>query len=229
MRRAISSRHLLLLPLAVVAAITLTLHFELLTFDADRIAARIREAGALGPVVLVALLVVQSVIAPLPSQPLLMAAGFVYGTVAGFAIGWLGVALGACVCFALSRVLGRPFVERFVSPARLARFDDYVERRGLRTVFLTVLSLRLFVHISFDTVSYACGLSRFPALWFFVATGIGEVPKVLAFTYLGAGIGEAPPWARALIVAGLLGAVLAWLWIIRGRFFGTAAGESPDR
>jgi uncharacterized membrane protein YdjX (TVP38/TMEM64 family) len=227
-RRLISSRLLLLLALAFAAAVALTLHFDLLTFDADAIAARVRDAGALGPVVLVALLVVQSVLAPLPSQPLLMAAGFVYGTVAGFAIGWLGVALGACVCFALGRVLGRPFVQRFVSPARLAAFDDYVERRGLRTVFLTVLSLRLFVHISFDTVSYACGLSRFPALWFFAATAIGEVPKVLAFTYLGAGIGEAPPWIRALIVAGLLGAVIAWLWMVRGRVVGKTAGEFPN-
>lgn len=211
------------------AAVVLTLHFELFTFDADAIAARVRRAGALGPVLLVALLVAQSVIAPVPSQPLLMAAGFVYGTMAGFAIAWLGVALGACACFALARVLGRPFVERFVSSERLAAFDDYVEQRGRRTVFLTVLSLRLFVHLSFDTVSYACGLSRFPALWFFVATGIGEIPKVLAFTYLGAGFGEAPAWVRALIVAGVLGAVVAWLWLIRGRFAGTAAERSTNK
>ena len=120
-------------------------------------------------------------------------------------------------CFALARALGRPFVERFTRPERLTSFDDYVAHRGLRTTFLTILSLRLFAHISFDVVSYASGLIRFPFHWFVVATAVGEIPKVLLLTYLGAGLGEAPAWVGWLIAAGMLGVFVFGLlkWISR--------------
>ena len=58
--------------------------FDLTHLDAETVAARVRGSGAVGPLVLIALLVVQAVVAPLPSPPLLMAAGFVYGPWAGF-------------------------------------------------------------------------------------------------------------------------------------------------
>ena len=60
----------------------------------------LREALLLG------LLVVQSVVTPLPSQPVMLAAGFVYGPWLGFAISWLGVLIGAVACFGIARLLG---------------------------------------------------------------------------------------------------------------------------
>src|SRR6184192_3708026 len=65
------------------------------SFDADTIAARVRASGAVGPLALIGLLVAQAVVAPLPSPPLLMAAGYVYGPWVGFGIGWVGLLLGA--------------------------------------------------------------------------------------------------------------------------------------
>ena len=103
----------------------LALFSNLRGLDAERVAAGVRASGALGPLALIALLVVQAVVAPLPSPPLLMAGGFVYGPLIGFAIGALGLLLGASACFALGRALGRPFAERFVSPQRLAAVDQH--------------------------------------------------------------------------------------------------------
>ena len=47
------------------------------SFDADTIAARVHASGAVGPLALIGLLVAQAVVAPLPSPPLLMAAGWI--------------------------------------------------------------------------------------------------------------------------------------------------------
>jgi uncharacterized membrane protein YdjX (TVP38/TMEM64 family) len=156
---------------------------------------------------LLALLVVQSVLVPLPSQPLLMAGGFVYGAAGGLAIGWLGVWLGACACFAIARLLGRPAVLHFVREERIRAIDDWVGERGLRSAFVAVLSLRLFAHFSFDATSYACGLVRFPFGWFALATALGEIPKVAIFTLLGAGLGELPGWVGVGIALGTLGSL----------------------
>lgn len=190
-------------------------HFDLATLEPEALAERVRAAGPWAPGLLVGFLIVQSIVVPLPSQVILVAAGFVYGPWAGFAIGWAGILAGAAACFGLARALGRPFVERFASRERLAEVDAYVAERGLRAAFLTVLSLRLFAHVTFDVTSYACGLLRFPFGWFALATGLGEIPKVFLFTYLGVGLGGAPPWLVASIVAGILGAGVAVLWLRR--------------
>ena len=176
----------------------LALFSNLRGLDAERVAAGVRASGALGPLALIALLVVQAVVAPLPSPPLLMAGGFVYGPLIGFAIGALGLLLGASACFALGRALGRPFAERFVSPQRLAAVD---QQAGTKSgAFLTVLSLRLFAPPLFDAVSYGCGVVRFPFHWFLLATALGEVPKVASFTYVGAAAGGTPTWLSTWIL-----------------------------
>src|SRR5437867_4144170 len=145
------------------------------SFATETVVAQVRASGTLGPLALIALLVVQAVVAPLPSPPLLMAAGFVYGPLAGFGIGSVGLLLGAGACFGLGRALGRPFAERFVGPQRLAAVDQRIGTKAGAT-FLTVLSLRLFLPPLFDAVSYACGVVRFPFHWFVLATALGEVP-----------------------------------------------------
>ena len=213
-----SRSFVLLVGVAVLAAAVWTaLRFDLASFDARTLAEQMRSSGGWGPGALLLLLIVQSIVSPLPSQPLLMAAGFVYGRAIGFGIGWLGVLAGACACFALARALGRPFVERFARRERVAAFDDYVAHRGVRTAFFTILSLRLVAHISFDVVSYASGLTRFPFRWFVVATALGEIPKVLLFTYLGGSLEEAPAWVGWLIAAGTVGLFVVWflIWISR--------------
>jgi uncharacterized membrane protein YdjX (TVP38/TMEM64 family) len=212
-----------LLFLAAGGAAFLALRFDLAHLDGEAVAQELRALGPVGPVVLFALFVLQCVVAPLPSEPLMMAAGFVYGRGPGFVIAWVGVVTGACACFALAGWLGRAFVLRFVSPARLAAADAYFQRRGVGAAFATILFIRLFAFSSFDVVSYGCGLLRVPFGWFLLASAVGVVPKVLAFTYLGANVSEQPAWLATLILVGTFGALLAVPWLIR-RGRGTAGG-----
>ncbi len=208
-----------LLAIAVLVALLVPLLMfwdELLHLDAERLAERVRAWGAIGPLALIALLVLQAVVAPLPAPPILMAAGFVYGPWIGFVIGWVGLLLGAGCCFALARGLGRPFVQRFVRAEQLTAIDAYAaQRRG--TTILTIISLRIFMSPLFDAVSYGCGLIRVPLRWFMLATALGEIPKVGGFTYIGSAVGGSPSWIVAWILLapaiGILG-----LRVLRSRF-----------
>src|SRR5438874_13413267 len=83
-------------------------------FDGKALARRVEALGPLAPVALFVLMVVQCVIAPIPSEPLMAAAGFLYGVRAGALLSWAGIVLGASACFLLARRYGRPFVLRFV-------------------------------------------------------------------------------------------------------------------
>lgn len=220
------------LALAVVAsaAAVLLARVDWTALDAEAIAERVRAAGAVGPFVLVVLLILQCIVSPLPSEPLMMAAGYVYGPWGGFALTWVGVVIGATGCFLIARHLGRPVAERFASKDKLAAFDETFAGRGVVATFVAVLAIRLFAHGSFDIVSYACGLIPFSLPLFLVASGVGVVPKVFAFTYLGASAGERPGWLDALILGGTFGMLLLvpiWLRARRRRALPADADEPP--
>ena len=193
----------------------LVLRSDLPTLEPGEIADQIRAAGPLGPVALLAWFVLQCVVVPLPSEPAMMAAGFIYGFGFAFGITWLGVVLGAAACFGLARSLGRPFVERFVRAERLEALDARVGGRGLVATFAIVLALRLFAFTSFDVLSYGCGLLRFPFRWFLLATVLGAVPKVVAFTYAGAGMGARPGWLDGVMLVGMVSGLLVLPWLVR--------------
>lgn len=188
------------------------------TVDPEAVAERVRDAGIAGPAVLLALLVLQCVVAPLPSEPLMIAAGYVYGPLVGFALGLVGVTAGAAACFGLSRRYGRRVAERVLSARKLAALDAHLAGRSAGGILFAVFLFRLLAFGSFDVLSYACGLMLIPFGWFVAVSAVGVVPKVFAFTYLGASATDGQPlWLSAMIVAGTFGILLAApLWLRRG-------------
>ena len=201
---------------AVALLVALLIYrYDLAHLDADTLADRVRASGYVGPLALIALLVAQAVVAPLPAPPILMAAGFVYGPWLGFGIGWLGLLLGASSCFGLARALGRPFAQRFVRREHLATVDAYIATRTGATV-LAIVSMRVFMPPLFDAVSYGCGLVRVPFPWFVLATALGEIPKVGSFAYIGSAAGGVSSWLTAwVLLAPAIGVV--GLRVVRAR------------
>jgi uncharacterized membrane protein YdjX (TVP38/TMEM64 family) len=199
----------------------------LVSLDAEALAARLRAAGPIGPIALFALLVLQCVVAPIPSEPLMMAAGYVYGSTAGFAIAWIGVVVGALACFGLARLFGRPLALRFVKSHHLDTLDSYVAERGVGSTFAVLLAIRVLAFASFDVVSYGCGLTRFPVGWFLLATVLGVVPKAFTFTYAGASVASRPGWLDAVILVGSLGFLVLVPWLARRRRQANAVPETP--
>jgi uncharacterized membrane protein YdjX (TVP38/TMEM64 family) len=50
---------------------------------------------------------------------------------------------------------------------------------------MSILVARLLPFISFDIVSYVAGLTSMSFLGFFVATGIGQLPATIVYSYVG--------------------------------------------
>jgi uncharacterized membrane protein YdjX (TVP38/TMEM64 family) len=183
----------------------LFVHYDLHEIDPQALAEQMRGAGSIGPLLLFGLFVLQCIVSPLPSEPVMMAAGFVYGHTWGLVLGWAGVVCGAAACFLLARSMGRPVVHRFAPARRVAALEEYLRERGRLAAVASLLFIRLFAVSSFDVVSYGCGLLRFPFAWFLFATAVGVIPKVFAFTYLGASVGPRPAWLDVTIAVGTLG------------------------
>ena len=224
----IRGRAILLGATVAAAAVTAAVVWRtgLPVFDADALAARLRDAGPIGPIALFALFVLQCVVAPIPSEPLMIAAGFVYGPGPGFALAWGGVVVGALACFGLARLFGRPMALRFVRSHHLDALDAYVAGRGVGATFAVLLAIRVLAFASFDVVSYGCGLTRFPLQWFVLATAPGVVPKTFTFTYAGASAASRPGWVDAMILVGSLGFLVLVPWLVRRRAGAQILGDA---
>ncbi|RKU21734.1 TVP38/TMEM64 family protein [Candidatus Poribacteria bacterium] len=141
----------------------------------------IASYGALAPVVSAILMVFQSVIAPLPAFLITFANGLLFGVWWGAALSWSSAMLGAALCFFIARALGRPVVVRLLSKSAVNASDRFFQRYGKHAVLIA----RLVPVISFDAISYGAGLTGMRFLWFVIATGIGQLPATLLYSYLG--------------------------------------------
>ena len=115
---------------------------------------------------------------------------------------------GAAVCFFIARILGRDVVEKLTSKAGLEQIDEFFDKHGQ----LSILIARLLPFISFDIVSYAAGLTSMSFGSFFLATGIGQLPATIVYSYVGGMLtGGAKMLVSALFILFALAALIVLL------------------
>lgn len=164
--------------------------------------------GAWAAAVSFALMIFQSIAAPLPAFLLTFANANLFGWWQGAILSWSSAMAGAAVCFYIARILGRDVVEKFTSRAGLKQIDDFFERHGR----LSILIARLLPFISFDIVSYAAGLTSVSFGSFFIATGVGQLPATIVYSYVGGMLtGGARMFVTALLILFALSALIILL------------------
>jgi membrane protein DedA with SNARE-associated domain len=158
----------------------------------------VRDAGLPGIFVLMAL---SSACVPVPSEVVMLFAGFVVAdpaqshshhhlTMTGIVLaGLIGTMAGSWVAYAVGRggrleLLERHGSKLHMGPAQIARADRWFQRYGEPAVlFGRVIPLvRAFV-------SLPAGMARMPFWRFTVLSLIGSVPWVLALAFAGYGVG----------------------------------------
>ena len=149
--------------------------------DVAQVVAFIRSYGAYAMAVSFLLMVFQSVIAPLPAFLITFANAAVFGWWQGALLSWSSAMVGAMLCFFIARALGRDTVERLAGKGALQSVESYFSKYGSKTVLIC----RLLPFVSFDAVSYAAGLTSIRFWPFVIATGIGQLPATIVYSYVG--------------------------------------------
>ena len=147
----------------------------------DRVAEYIRSFGGWAMAFSFCLMVFSSVLAPLPAFMITLSNAAIFGWWQGAILSWSSAMAGAALCFFLARGLGRDVVEKFAGKGALASVEGYFEKYGTRTI----LVCRLLPFVSFDAVSYFAGLTPLKFIPFFIATGIGQTPATIVYSYVG--------------------------------------------
>ncbi|HEX4928823.1 MAG TPA: TVP38/TMEM64 family protein, partial [Burkholderiales bacterium] len=179
--------------------------------DVHAVRAYIMGLGVKGPLAVIALIALAVIISPLPSAPVALAAGALYGHSWGTLYVLLGAMLGALGAFSLARLLGRDALQRWFGNRLPAT------RLGTQNSLMTLVFVsRLLPFISFDIVSYAAGLTALSLWRFAVATLFGVLPTSFLLAHFGGemGTGELDRILYAVLALGLLTALpLAGYWL----------------
>ena len=137
--------------------------------------------GAYAAVISFLLMIFQSIAAPLPAFLITFANAAIWGWWRGAILSWSSAMAGAILCFMIARIAGRDVVEKLTTKFAMDSIEQYFERYGKHTILIC----RLLPFVSFDFVSYAAGLTSMSMAAFLIATGIGQLPATIVYSYVG--------------------------------------------
>lgn len=162
--------------------------------DAGVLRDYILSYGAWAPVVSAGLMVLQALLAFLPSFILAFANGLAFGVFWGGMLSLTSAALAAAISFGIAHALGRTPIEAMIGKRSLGSADKWFVKYGAYAVLIS----RLIPVVSFDAISYAAGLTRMSFFKFLLATVVGMTPATFVYSYLGE---QAPQYMDVLLVA----------------------------
>lgn len=150
----------------------------------ERLRELLEQTGASwSPVVYVAAKAAATVVAPFSGVPLKAASGALFGVAWGTFYSVLGDVIGGCICFWISRLLGRGIVERFSVAGTLDRVEEFMSCSG---DWRMVLFGRVTLSPVYNLVSYAAGLTKLPFWQYVLVTVFGGVLHTSVLVVLGA-------------------------------------------
>ena len=168
----------------LIAGSTLVLYKTgLISFFLDRESMK-QFLNSLGPLSFIGFIFLQSaqvIISPIPGEVTGLLGGFLYGKFLGIVLSTIGLTIGSWVAFSLSRYFGRPFAEKFVSKATMARYDYLLHHKGAFLVFL----LFLIPGFPKDYLCYILGLGHLTPKEFLVISTVGRFMGTVLLTLGG--------------------------------------------
>jgi uncharacterized membrane protein YdjX (TVP38/TMEM64 family) len=190
---------------------------ELLSLDGLNRARRwTDQLGPLAPVCFIAAYVL-GVVAFVPSLPMTVLAGLLFGPLWGTCYSSIASTLGACLAFVIARYAARDVVEHWVGrwPV-LARLDRATAHHGFRLVMVT----RLVPIFPFNVQNYAYGITGIRFVPYAITSWLCMLPATIVFTLFGGSLSEGgwefqrvvPSLALAAGLVVLLSLLPRWLY-----------------
>ncbi|HLC70869.1 MAG TPA: TVP38/TMEM64 family protein, partial [Candidatus Nanoarchaeia archaeon] len=138
------------------------------------------ELGNWGYLVYVILFLL-SIPLPIPSTPVAIAGGYVFGIIVGTALTILAALIGASIAFYLIRYYGEPLLEKVVSKHHIEHFMHIFKKRGINGA---ILAYAIPVFPS-DSINFMLGLSKIRYHTFLLVVIIGSLPRYVLITSFG--------------------------------------------
>ncbi|XHU96030.1 MAG: TVP38/TMEM64 family protein [cyanobacterium endosymbiont of Rhopalodia gibba] len=177
--------------------------------DVEELQVWLNKMGILAPIIYITLYILATLLI-LPSTPLNLSGGALFGI--GWGVFWTTIAamLAAILSFAFTRTLGRKYVTRKLAK-KWEVIDAEIRQGGLFYLF----AIRLLPIIPYGIVNFTAGLTSIRFQDYLIGTILGIIPGILPFIMIGAGFkslnrGNILPLLCGLTLTGMLIGVSAW-------------------
>jgi len=151
-----------------------------LFLNTDALILSLRELGIAGPMLVIGLMILAIVFNPLPSAPIALASGAVYGHTLGTVYIVTGAEIGAITAFMIARLTGFQVLRKYLGNKwSLHRFTTQ------NSLMAIIFASRLVPFLSFDLISYGAGLTPITFWRFALATLLGLIPTSFLLAHFG--------------------------------------------
>ncbi|HEV8096376.1 MAG TPA: VTT domain-containing protein, partial [Burkholderiales bacterium] len=182
----------------------------------------VRGKGIVGEVLFLCVAGLATAVA-LPRHVVSFLGGYAFGALLGALLALIGTVSGCVLTFFYARVIGRPLVSARLG-AKVQRIEDFL---AAHPFWMTVLIRLLPVGNNFVT-NLAAGVSRVPAIPFFLGSLLGYVPQTLVFALAGSGVDVGAAWRVGIAVALFLASGVIGAWLYRKYRHGKTLGAEVD-
>ena len=148
----------------------------------------VQMLGFWGIFLFIGIMAIQGLIIPIPSEIVLLSTGMIWGFWGGGVMGIIGSMAAGILCFYISRLGGRPLVEKFIGEKAMLMADNFIEKNGIWAILIS----RTIPFIAFDPISYVSGLVEMDVKKYTIGTLIGAIPRAFFYAFLGASFGIDP-------------------------------------
>lgn len=146
---------------------------------------KVMEAGALGPVIFMLLVVAQIIIAFIPGGPVEILGGVLFGTAGGTVLCMLGFLLGTSAVYSMVKKVGKPLVSAFVSEDRFEKFKFLKKEKNLE---LIVFIMFLIPGIPKDALTYFIPLTSINGKKFCILATLARFPATISSVMIGSSL-----------------------------------------
>ncbi len=164
----------------------------------DTLIFRLRDLEFIGPLLVIGLMILAIVLNPLPSAPIALASGAVYGHTMGTFYVLAGAEIGAVIAFMIARLTGFQLMKKHIG--KYWSLNRFTTQNSLMAI---IFISRLIPFLSFDLISYGAGLTPITLWRFALATLLGLVPASFLLAHFGGEMVGASFQNITLIVLGV--------------------------
>ena len=145
----------------------------------------VNSLGVLGYLVMIAIQIVQIVIAFIPGEIVEILAGVMYGGFGGLLVCLIGCVIASSGIFLLSKKFGSGFTQRFYTKENLAKYSYLRDARKLE---LVVFVLFLLPGTPKDMLTYVAGTTPMRLLQFLLISTFARIPSIVSSTFIGSSL-----------------------------------------
>ena len=179
--------------------------------NSDNLRPWIEKQGPIGPFLIIGLMMIAIIMSPIPSAPIALVSGAIYGHTIGTIYIVIGSVLGATSAFFIARIAGIDVTRRWLG-------NHYGKGlSGSQNMLMIIIFIsRLLPFISFDMISYAAGVTSLSFWRFAIATLAGIIPASFLLAHFGSELASAESHRIGLTI--LLLGVISLIVFVTKRF-----------